>query len=936
MPRSRSLVSGAVIFVVAAVATLPTLGRPLPLADAPPPGPTSAIDAPSHARAMLDTLWFGGTSPDGLGIEGAAWDFEDGTLQGWTSLDRSDVPLRARWSQRADFIADPVDGVISGLGSVWFGIHNVEAQLACYPGGQGYGNYWKQTAQKAFTYIGTTGIEISYRYFVDCETLFDFVHLEVETATGSAIIAGPYTGSVQEGTAIGSPTDAAEVVALAVPDSLLTEFEPFILRWVFVSDILVSDQLGSWPFILDSVNGPFGFDNFAVTNVDVGGGVPGTDLSQFTSSPDGWTFASYPASGRHLDVSSVPELDPPIPAGCILDDLDNDFVLTLHDGDGTDAHPSRQYEEASSPPIYVGPGSPAEGTTECLIRWNSFEAQSISDVGAGYDVSIHYYPWTCPITGEVGWTVHPAGSKGYLGGPHCGPHVVPPPTRAPFPIPSGTDSVRVVFTMLSDCSAFGLEDGCEETDADATPYLDDIQIGFITLVPEVIRVPEDIAGLHDAIEAAADRDTIEVGPGTYTGPDHLPLDFGGKDLVIRSASGPEVTILDAAGAGPVVIFDDREGPEARLEGFTIRGGMASSARAADESIGDRNTPTRSMIAAAEALAAARGIAEARGLAAGGGIRCVDASPVVRDCIIRDNAAPDGYGGGIAVTEGSPRFEACVISGNTALVAGGIGLDRAEVLLEDCLVTGNQSVLVGGVGVSDALVFLSGCTVTANAASNPDLGVGGIRAGLEGEVFLLRTILRDNCGPFADDGWIESDASLDATCANLGLLGLGFVIDGSATIDADTFFDDPIFCDTVSCTEAPTSDGNFGITEGSPCSAENSPCGELVGALPSCAIAAVDGASATSPTRLFPNVPNPFNPKTRIGYEVVEDGPVRITVFDVTGQRVRTLIDARHVAGRHEVSWDGMDDRGTVVASGVYFTRMEAGGTVTTRPMTLLR
>jgi len=359
-----------------------------------------------------DTVWFGGTGPDGLGTQDGAWDFEDGTLQGWASEDLSDIPLRARWSQRADFIADPVDGIISGLGAVWFGIHNVEAREACYPGGQGYGNFWIQTAEKSFTYIGTTGIEISFRYFVDCEDGFDEVYLELETATGSAILAGPYSGSVQEGTAIGSPTDAAEVIALAVPDSMLTEFEPFTLRWVFISDVVVSDELGSYPLILDSVNGPFGFDDFAVTEVDVGGGVPGTDLSEFTSTPDGWTFASYPASGRYLDVSFVPALDPPIPTGCVLDDPENDFVMTLYDVDGSVAHPHRQYEAASSPPIHVGPGTAAEGTTECLVRWSSFSDQYLFDVGAGYDVSLHYYPWTCPITGEVAGPSTRSGTRG--------------------------------------------------------------------------------------------------------------------------------------------------------------------------------------------------------------------------------------------------------------------------------------------------------------------------------------------------------------------------------------------------------------------------------------------------------------------------------------------------------------------------------------------
>ena len=92
------------------------------------------------------------------------------------------------------------------------------------------------------------------------------------------------------------------------------------------------------------------------------------------------------------------------------------------------------------------------------------------------------------------------------------------------------------------------------------------------------------------------------------------------------------------------------------------------------------------------------------------------------------------------------------------------------------------------------------------------------------------------------------------------------------------------------------------------------------------------------TMLDQNEPNPFNPTTTIRFRIDEAGHVSLTVFSTSGARVRTLVDGTRVprAGGHEVVWDGRDDNGRSVASGVYFYRLEAGGIVSTRKMTMLK
>jgi hypothetical protein len=85
-----------------------------------------------------------------------------------------------------------------------------------------------------------------------------------------------------------------------------------------------------------------------------------------------------------------------------------------------------------------------------------------------------------------------------------------------------------------------------------------------------------------------------------------------------------------------------------------------------------------------------------------------------------------------------------------------------------------------------------------------------------------------------------------------------------------------------------------------------------------------------------NMPNPFNPVTTIKYSIAHDLDVRLVVYDVAGRRVRSLVDQRQRADVYRITWDGTNDRGERVASGMYFYRLVAGKFVSTRKMLLLK
>ena len=75
------------------------------------------------------------------------------------------------------------------------------------------------------------------------------------------------------------------------------------------------------------------------------------------------------------------------------------------------------------------------------------------------------------------------------------------------------------------------------------------------------------------------------------------------------------------------------------------------------------------------------------------------------------------------------------------------------------------------------------------------------------------------------------------------------------------------------------------------------------------------------TKLNKNYPNPFNPQTTISYVLQQKKHVTIDVYNILGQKIITLVDEEKNPGRHQVVWDGSNDKGSKVASGIYLYRM---------------
>ena len=88
--------------------------------------------------------------------------------------------------------------------------------------------------------------------------------------------------------------------------------------------------------------------------------------------------------------------------------------------------------------------------------------------------------------------------------------------------------------------------------------------------------------------------------------------------------------------------------------------------------------------------------------------------------------------------------------------------------------------------------------------------------------------------------------------------------------------------------------------------------------------------------LHQNYPNPFNPSTEIRFDLPTARDVNLRIYNQLGQTVRTLVDHRMKAGAYSLKWNGDDEAGHTVASGVYFYNLDAGDFTQIRKMTLVK
>jgi hypothetical protein len=234
-----------------------------------------------------------------------------------------------------------------------------------------------------------------------------------------------------------------------------------------------------------------------------------------------------------------------------------------------------------------------------------------------------------------------------------------------------------------------------------------------------IHVPSDYPTIQQAIDAALPGSLILVAPGTYTGPENINLDFGGKDLELRGVGGPEVTIIDVGvyysrlpaeydGDPPCGLrFHSGETAAAVVDGFTITNGLPNR-------IENGSSPTiRNSIFSFHIL---------------NGAICNNASPIISHCTFTDNGvAASVWGAGIHCSNNSLlRVDHCSFVRNRASggdYGGGIFAQSSSLIVSDCVFRANDAEGGGGIATSGSQLTISNCDFLENYGDNN--GGGGI-------------------------------------------------------------------------------------------------------------------------------------------------------------------------------------------------------------------
>lgn len=382
----------------------------------------------------------------------------------------------------------------------------------------------------------------------------------------------------------------------------------------------------------------------------------------------------------------------------------------------------------------------------------------------------------------------------------------------------------------------------------------------------------DVPTIQAAIDLATHADTIYLASGTYTGHGNHDLDFHGKLVKLISEEGPEQTIIDCQG--------------------------------------DKFHPARAIVFfhGEDSRTEVNGLTLMGGYTYNGaGVFCDRwTAPVFRNCVITENQALS-VGGGLVVQASAARFENCIVSRNSSTEGGGAFVTRSnEAQFINCTFVANRAYDGGAMITYWCHPIVDRCIVAYQHQGGSARSLG--------------------C-------WWNPRISCSNIYENFGDVVTN-CLDSLQTVDGN-FSADPLFCNVAT--------GNYGLLAGSPCAPNNNSCGVLIGARGvGCDPTDVEEPDSTDtdalPTEfeLSQNYPNPFNPVTTIGFALPRRAHVEITVYNILGQRVTSLVDEERPAGEYSAVWKGTDSRDRAVSTGVYFYRIKADDFVGTKKMLLLR
>jgi len=321
--------------------------------------------------------------------------------------------------------------------------------------------------------------------------------------------------------------------------------------------------------------------------------------------------------------------------------------------------------------------------------------------------------------------------------------------------------------------------------------------------------------------------------------------------------------------------------------------------------------------------------------AGGGIAVYLSNDVtINNIVLSDNSSsgpnyPSGGGGAAFYRADNVLFENSTIANNVSNHNSGGGIffgsesGDASIVVHatfNRLTLVNNSALSGGaIFCWSAILNLYHSTLAQNEASNIEWSGGGLASHYVSRPNIISSLFYNNIPNSIKNGYPQTPVLVSYSLVQEWWAGSGNLIDIN-----------PLFCDPDS--------GDYSLAENSPCVGTGED-GANMGAFDiGCDAIILNISDELVPITytLHQNYPNPFNPVTTLRYDLPENAMINITIYDMLGREVKTLMDQTQDAGYRSVIWDATNDYGKPVSAGIYLYQIQAGEYMQTKKMVLLK